>query len=261
MESNPNQNKQPINPNPNDPRFLRNQQQNHNQQRPQPQVNYRGPNPQMNYRNPPPQYPNQVYQNNLTTPFLLDQSLPSTSVNYENNNFPPGYNNDQYILDMDKLYQGFENPILHRQNKVKQSNPNRPVGTNKNLNQIPEKKEQEKTENEDETLVEIIQDIEETKKPIEKKQPEPVPQNNYQPNLNRNINVQNRINQQPYYPVPNNNMIPQPNRHRNNVSNSQKSINKSIQRHCQIYKLDKKKPIFFNCHQCKNKIKSVVIQE
>ena len=256
-------------PNPNDPRFLNNQ-----------------PRPQIQVRPPPPQYP---VQNNLSSPFLLDQSLPSTSTNYENPNLPKGYNNEQYILDMDKLYRGFENPVLTHQKQQPQINRN----FEKNIPKNVRPKEKQESKHEDDTLVEIIQDIKETKleKPILKPAPpnlqnnlpqQNIPQNNYNPNLYRNnvpITPNPQNNFEPsrrfmYNQIPNqnnqipnrNNQIPNrnnqiPNQNNRFSMNSQKLINSSIKRHCQIYKLDKKNPIIFNCHQCKSQIRSVVIQE
>jgi hypothetical protein len=158
------------------------------------------------------------------------------------------------------------------------NNNNNIPGHSQKINESPK---------EDETLVDIIEDIKETKdpvvvvkKPIQSNQMQPkqapAPHNNYKvfqnpsrynpPPLQQYQRLPNQPNNPPqHYRQPQGRGYPQQNPNvisrSLNSANSQKMINQSISRHCQIYKLDKKKPIFFSCHQCKNKTKSYIKQE
>jgi hypothetical protein len=210
----------------------------------------------------PPQYPNYSNpQNNLTTPFILNQSLPSTSFNNENPYCPPDYNNEQYILDMDSLYQGYENSIqpLNIQR-------NQPQDLNINMtNQSKPLEEPQKDQNikkEDQNMIkekkeELTQNPNQIKPdqyiPINQPTPAPRPPVRNPPNRN-------------YAPLPNNyhqnNQNNLPRRGRNSRPDRvQKSINNSVRTHCKMYGLNKKKPLYFSCHRCKQKTKSIVKQE
>lgn len=224
----------PMN-NPNDPRFLR------------------GPPT----RPPPPQYPRPV-SNQLNTPFLLDQSLPSTSENQQNPHLPSDYNNEQYILDMDRVYRGLENPVLRHGQFSKK--PQEPI--------LKVENQPESGPKEDETIVDIIEDIKETKKepeneyrvpqsrPVLSGPPRPRPPQQYQPVPPRpqfHPAHTHNVHTHRHHPHP-------PHPHPQSIT-SQKMIDQSISRHCKIFNLDKKKPIYFSCHQCKNKTKSFIKQE
>ena len=154
----------------------------------------------------PPQYPvnyqNEV--NNLQTPFILNQSLPSTSVNNDNPNRPADYNNEQYILDMDSLYKSLE--ISNNRNQNTPIRPqvvyhNNPLGNNQHFtNDIP-------------------------------------PNTNYQPLINEPVNIQNK------------------------PKHVKLKVDLSVRYYCKRYGLNKKKPLHFSCHKCKQKTKSVVEQK
>ena len=248
MQFNPqNQGNIPNRPNPNDPRFLsHNHPQNFDQGVPPQYL-------QVNMGNHP--------QNNLRSPFILDQSLPSTSSNNANMNYPSNYNNEQYILDMDKLYSGLEQPIQ----PIENLNP----GSNRVGRQFrPEdtSKQTQNVENENDTILEIVNDINETKTDPKNLKPQETPQNNYRPINGSHPNPNQRPQQQRRLPSHSNNpqRLQYPSRPVNNrrtQNRSEKMINRSVLNHCRTYRLNKKKPIFFVCNRCKVKTKSIVKQE